>query len=376
MSPHLHIVSFDVPYPPNYGGIVDVFYKLKALHAVGVQVTFHCFYYKGHNPPSSDLNPYCHEIFYYPRKKHLSKLILSQEPFITASRSDVHLLERLKADNHPILFEGIQSCYFLSHPDLKNRKKYVRAHNIEHDYYLGLAASEKNKIKQRYFKWEAKKLKAFEPQLAHASGIFSIAKMDVPHFETYAPTYHIPPFFHSFPKQWDLEFSEEKYILFHGNLSVSENQKAVDFILKKIVPKSPYEFKIAGKNPPLSIKNQVSKWTHVQLIENPSDVSMQELIEDAHVNLLLTFQQTGVKLKLLHAIESGKHVLINTPMDDSELFSNICQVANSPKEISAKLDELMAQAFTFEDFQNRLKIFHLHFDNDANAKTIKQIVFQ
>ena len=27
----VHIVSFDVPYPPNYGGVIDVFYKIKTL---------------------------------------------------------------------------------------------------------------------------------------------------------------------------------------------------------------------------------------------------------------------------------------------------------------------------------------------------------
>ena len=28
---HLHIISFDVPYPANYGGVIDVFYRVKAL---------------------------------------------------------------------------------------------------------------------------------------------------------------------------------------------------------------------------------------------------------------------------------------------------------------------------------------------------------
>ena len=29
---HLHIVTLDTPWPVNYGGVVDLFYKLKALH--------------------------------------------------------------------------------------------------------------------------------------------------------------------------------------------------------------------------------------------------------------------------------------------------------------------------------------------------------
>ena len=41
----LHIVSFDVPFPPNYGGAVDVFYKIRALHKLGVKIHLHCFEY-------------------------------------------------------------------------------------------------------------------------------------------------------------------------------------------------------------------------------------------------------------------------------------------------------------------------------------------
>ena len=33
---HLHIVSFSIPYPANYGGVIDVFYKLVALHKAGI----------------------------------------------------------------------------------------------------------------------------------------------------------------------------------------------------------------------------------------------------------------------------------------------------------------------------------------------------
>jgi len=35
MSYSLHIISFNIPYPPDYGGVMDVFYKIKALHDLG-----------------------------------------------------------------------------------------------------------------------------------------------------------------------------------------------------------------------------------------------------------------------------------------------------------------------------------------------------
>ena len=35
---HLHIVTLDVPYPADYGGVVDLFYKLQSLHQLGIKI--------------------------------------------------------------------------------------------------------------------------------------------------------------------------------------------------------------------------------------------------------------------------------------------------------------------------------------------------
>ena len=68
MSKHIHIISFDIPYPPIYGGIIDVFYKIKSLHKLGYRITLHCFQYKVKDEQTV-LNEYCERVIYYPRKK-------------------------------------------------------------------------------------------------------------------------------------------------------------------------------------------------------------------------------------------------------------------------------------------------------------------
>jgi hypothetical protein len=40
----LHVVAFNVPYPPDYGGIIDIYYKLKALSADGTRIILHAFF--------------------------------------------------------------------------------------------------------------------------------------------------------------------------------------------------------------------------------------------------------------------------------------------------------------------------------------------
>ncbi len=377
MTKNLHIVAFDVPYPPNYGGIIDVFYKLKSLHELGIQISFHCYYYGGHNPPTQVLEKFCHKIYYYKRKKHIGKIVMNKLPFIVASRNSKNLLKNLQSDNHPILFDGLQTCFFVNHPELTNRKKFVRAHNVEHDYYIGLAKWETNTLKKTFFKWEANKLKRFEQILNQVDGIFSIAQMDVPHFNQYAPTSHIPPFFDQKTKVWDGElFEQEKFCLFQGNLSVPENKEAVQFILSRIAPKITSKIMIAGKDPDEELVTKIADLSHVELIQNPSQKTMDELIETAQVNILFTFQQTGIKLKLLHAIESGKHVLINTFMDDSGIFKDLCQIADRPSEIIEQIDTLMKTDFTKALHTNRLSKFRTYFDNKANAQKVVNVIFE
>jgi hypothetical protein len=43
MRNKIQIVCFDNPSPANYGGAIDMFYKIKALHALGIRIDFTYF---------------------------------------------------------------------------------------------------------------------------------------------------------------------------------------------------------------------------------------------------------------------------------------------------------------------------------------------
>ena len=62
----LHIVSFDIPFPANYGGVIDVFYKIRALHHAGVRIQLHCFEYDRKRAP--ELENFCTSVHYYLRE--------------------------------------------------------------------------------------------------------------------------------------------------------------------------------------------------------------------------------------------------------------------------------------------------------------------
>ena len=69
---HLHIVSFDIPYPANYGGVIDVFFRIKELHKRGVKIHLHCFEYGREH--SDYLESFCYSVNYYKRETKITKL--------------------------------------------------------------------------------------------------------------------------------------------------------------------------------------------------------------------------------------------------------------------------------------------------------------
>ena len=97
---HIHVVSFDVPYPPTYGGVIDVYYKLKALHAKGVKVHLHCFQYG--REESSHLESLCEEVKYYPRNVSRAQLF-TRLPYIVISRNSEKLIQELADLDNEVL---------------------------------------------------------------------------------------------------------------------------------------------------------------------------------------------------------------------------------------------------------------------------------
>ena len=81
----LNFVSLDNPYPHNYGGAIDIFFKIKALFELNCEIYLHCYY--SDRPPHSKLKEYCKEVYYYPRKSILKSLFSINLPFVVSSRN-------------------------------------------------------------------------------------------------------------------------------------------------------------------------------------------------------------------------------------------------------------------------------------------------
>ena len=289
---HIHIVSLDVPWPPDYGGVIDVFHKVKALHGIGVHVHLHCFEYG--RGKQKELDRYCTSVQYY--KRQMGKLqLLSSLPYVVVSRRSDELVDRLLKDDHPILFEGLHSCYHLGDPRLHGRKRLVRAHNVEHDYYSALAKVESSPFKRSYFNSEAAKLKRYEPVLSEADAVLAISPKDAAYFnQHFRNVVHVPAF-HACEKV-DVPDGLGDFALYHGALGVADNNKAALWLLREVFNGLNVKLVIAGSDASSELKAEVAKHPNAELLEGISTERIHELVRTAQVHVLPTFQATGIKM--------------------------------------------------------------------------------
>ncbi|RYZ54359.1 MAG: mannosyltransferase [Sphingobacteriales bacterium] len=364
-GPELHIVCFDVPYPADYGGAIDVFYKIKALWEQGCVIYLHCFQYG--RPEAPELKNYCKEVWYYKRQTGWKGLSLLK-PYIVYSRRDKLLRQRLTEIEAPILFEGIHSTFLLEEPSIQNRLKIIRTHNIEAAYYRKLASRASSKLSAIYFQVEGQLLHRYEKRLHEADLFLELSTADKDYFSAAYPErdhLFLPPF-HPFTTS-DIPVGSGNYCLYHGNLSHPENEEAVLYLLKEVVPFVAVPFIIAGKDPGALITDRVKEIKHCTLVADPSSDVMERLIRDAHIHVLPTFQATGMKLKLLFALLNGRHVVCNRDMLWGSGLESICNLAESSSDFIAAIAKLMEEPFTTEAKATRTKLLDNGYANASNA---------
>ncbi len=370
MNNHLHIVTLNVPYPPDYGGMIDSYYRIKTLHDLGVKVHLHCFEYGRTRSP--ELNRLCEIVHYYPRNTGFWYQF-SRLPYIISSRRSVQLLDNLIKDQYPILFDGLHTTYYLNNAALSNRKKSVRVHNIEHKYYRTLARFESNLLKKIYFLFESIKLKRYENILDKANSILTVSVDEQIYFsKRYRKSIFIPSF-HAYESVSILPGKGE-YVLYHSDLSISENDKMVHLLIAHVFSKVSFPCIIAGRNPSKHLQTKVSCLENVSLIANPSADEMKELIANAQIHLLPVLENNGLKLKLLLALYGGRHCVVNDQMVDGTYLKEICHVANSYQEMVMEIQLIMIQPFTSEMIETRRQLLQTHYNNQINGHRMMEEV--
>jgi len=345
-----------------------MFGRIKALHREGVRIHLHYFDYHGNDV--YELNNYCETIQSYQRKLGWKGFSFSL-PYIVSSRINNDLTSDLNKDNYPVILEGIHCTGILDDIDAKRRKILIRLHNDEAAYYQKLAAYENNFFKRLYFLNESRSLEKYQARLSKNVLYAGISKKDISRFaEKYdLPAVQFLPAFTGW-SQVNCEEGTGNFCLYHGNLSVPENEKAACWLLDKVFTKIKVPFVIAGKKP----SRRLSKWAHLCqhtcLVADPSEKEINDLVQKAHINILPSFNDTGTKLKLLHALYKGRHCVVNPAAVEGSELEAACHVGNNANAIAAIVLQLYHQPFGEEEIRLRKKILYGIFNDECNAQKI------
>lgn len=350
--------------------MIDVYFKAKALAEIGVKVHLHCFQYG--RPRSKELERLCASVHYYTR--HTGKhQLLNSLPYVVVSRRSDALVERLLQDEHPILFEGLHCCYSLGDPRLHGRLRLVRAHNVEHDYYTALAKAEGNAFRRTYFINEARKLQKFEPVLSEADHVLAISPKDEAYFcGHFGNVVHIPAF-HACERV-EVPDGLSSFAFYHGALGVAENDQAALFLVRKVFKDLPVKLVIAGSDASRELRREAARAKNVELRENIGTEEIHRLVREAQVNVLPTFQATGIKLKLLLCLYTGRHVVCNTPMIEGTGLAELCHVHDSPEAMRTSIISCMGKPANGQAIELRARVLEERFSNRRNAEAIVRLL--
>lgn len=362
-----------MPWPADYGGVMDLFYKLPALKAEGVAIHLHCFDYgRGVQP---ELERHCHSVHYYERNLG-HKGVSNTLPYIVSSRKSDALLQRLLKDDHPVLMEGIHCSFLLTDPRFNARRCFVRLHNVEFQYYRDLFSSSPNFLKKLYYLFESRLLKSYEKKIASRSGFWAVTQQDAATYREKLDCHDVR-YLPVFIPHWELSCQEGmgNYCLYHGDLSVDANEKAALWLIEKIFSKVEVPFVIMGKSPSKKLAAAAKANGHTCLVADPGDKELEEVIAKAHINLVPAFTGTGIKLKLINALFHGRHCVVNETAVNGSGLEPACHIGTTANAFREIIAQLYHQPFTGEEIELRRKLLGRMFDNAVNAKRVVEFVW-
>lgn len=365
----IHIISFDNPYPPVYGGAIDVFYKLKALHALGFRIYLHCYVDKF--PENfSELKKYVEKVYFYERKKKGHKL-LALSPFSVASRYNELLVWNLKEIDAPLFFEGLQSTYLLKKNAFPERSKYLRLMNLESNYFGGLGRSESNPVKKILFGIESAKYEFYQKIIGKFEAVFTLSVYETAYVEKKFQNAHYIPVFHGNSEVANLS-GFGKYAFYHGDLRMSDNRRAAQFLISVFKQIPDYQLVIASNRGKRMIKKQIGNYPNISHTAIKSQQHLDEMMHEAHISVMLSFQQSGTKLKSVNSLYKSRHCIINKNMVDDENLRSLCVMAETESDFIAAVNRLKDEPYT--DFEKREQVLGLLMDDVLNARKIAGII--
>ncbi|MDQ0066781.1 hypothetical protein [Chryseobacterium lathyri] len=369
----LHLISFNYPYPPSYGGIIDVYYKIKALSESGIKVHLHCFVDNIPETSDQEIKNITENVFFYKKEKN-PFYYFSMIPFAAAIRTSDALLENLTSIEAPILFEGLQTTQIIHRLKIKDNKLYLRFHNNESEYYKGLSSSEKNILKKIIYKIESLKFAHYQKRiLKEFESVFCLSEKEFNDVDSISKNARLIHIFHGNETVKYLN-GKGDYFLFHGDLSISDNKKALEETIRMFKTLPRHRLVVASDRAGDDLKKKINSIGNISLVPIETNENLRRLFENAHANILLSYQNSGTKVKLFNALYNSRFVIINQNITDDPALMSLCRTGSTSDEIRQQI--IKAASEDYNENEARSKVLEKNYSDHANVKEMSKIIFK
>lgn len=374
------LVSPDFPYPPNHGGRVDIWGRIKVLHEMGFSIDLLATVKEQPLPRDIEIvNQYVDKLILCKRSSGIH-LLLMPKPYQLATRIPLsHII--LPQEYDFALLETEYVAPVLNNNTLRANCLILREHNDEAAYSGALARSTSSVLKKIFYAFDSVKFKMISSRLKkRIRNIMFISHDEYDRFiartcssgVAYNPIFLPPPL-------GKLKLTilplVTKNVLFVGSLFMPNNVSAVKWYLEHVhqrlldIPE--YKFIIAGNTKGADpffinyIKYLCETHNEIIFYENPDDIG--HIYNQCSVFVNPMHHGAGVKLKTINAIESGLAVISTSVGKEGTGFKDLVhlRVADSAEDFVGAVRDLIshpdegralvsaAQQYLNENFDHR-----------------------
>lgn len=302
------VVSGFIPFPPIFGGAIDVWERIKGLYNLGYEIDL---VVTDKNNPTEEQKVQLKKFirhFYFVKRENKVQQLFHKLPLQFLSRKGLKYL-KINQQYHCIILES-EFCWAITLNDtIKYKNVIIRVHNIESLYFKMLGKSATNLKEKIYYKLETVKIKKFSHTVFQkADRLWFISKDDLIVSNLPQKSIFMPfPINDAFVEP---TIKKGANVVFMGSLFMQNNLYGLDWYIKNVHPLlvneiSDYHFYIIGslKEENFELEKKYKQLKKVTVVINAP--CLRAYYEKATVFINPMFHGSGVKVKSVNALVNG-----------------------------------------------------------------------
>jgi hypothetical protein len=164
------------------------------------------------------------------------------------------------------------------------------------------------------------------------------------------------------------------YFLFHGDLTTADNKRALDETIHLFQTLPQYQLIVASDRASEEIKKKISMVDNISITPIQTTDNLHHLLEGAHANILISYQNSGTKVKLFNTLYNSRFVIINGNITDDPVLKDLCLYGADMNEIRQQI--ITSAERDYDEAENRKNILeHTHSDQ-IKAREMMKVIFK